>query len=126
MFFAESADLLPIVNSATPWVYTSAYIHSKELRFPLLDPKRHEPARYTLRLHFAEPEDLSPGDRRFDIIVQGKPVATAFDIVAAAGGSRRAHIVEFASIAVTDMLRISFKPLGLHPPLLCGFQLHRE
>jgi hypothetical protein len=126
MFFAESADLLPVANSATPWVYASGYRADKELRFPLLDPKRHERARYTLRLHLAEPEDLTAGERVFDIIVQGERLAPAFDIVAAAGAPRRAHVVEFAGIAVSDFLRISLKPAGDRPPVLCGFEVIQE
>ena len=126
MFFAESADLLAVANSAKAWLYASGYRATRELRFPLLDPKRHKPATYTLRLHLAEPEDLKPGERVFDIVVQGKTVEPAFDAVAVCGGPRRAHIAEFAGIKVTDHLRILLKPLGERPPVLCGFEIVQE
>jgi hypothetical protein len=41
---------------------------------------------YTLRLHFAEPTYTRPGDRRFDVWVNGQKRLAAFDIVAEAGG----------------------------------------
>ena len=40
---------------------------------------------YRLELKFAEIENKSPGQRQFDVIVNGQPYLIAFDIAALAG-----------------------------------------
>jgi len=49
---------------------------------------------YTINLHFAEtnPTVISAGERLFDISVNGKKVATNYDIFAAAGGALKAVV----------------------------------
>jgi hypothetical protein len=87
------------------------------------------PWRYSVRLHFAEPRDLEPGERVFDVFVQGKKVLEGFDIVKAAGGTWKAVVVELSGIEVTTDLRIEMKPSrpGLsRGPLLCGLELVAE
>ena len=39
-----------------------------------------------VRLFFAELEGLKPGERVFDVAIQGKPVLKRFDIAGEAGG----------------------------------------
>jgi hypothetical protein len=48
-----------------------------------------EGRRCTVRLHFAEPEGKGPGERVFDVSIQGQPVLSAFDIAKEAGGPDR-------------------------------------
>jgi outer membrane protein assembly factor BamB len=97
---------------------------------PITVSGRHEvPWRYAVRLHFVELRDLAPGERRFDVLVQGKKVLDDFDIVKAAGGTRTAVVVELSGIEVKTDLRIVMKPSrpGLsHGPLLCGIELAAE
>ena len=54
---------------------------------------------YTLRLHFTEPDFLSPGNRTFDIVVDGTLLADNYDIRAAAGAALRAVAPSFAVTA---------------------------
>ena len=51
-------------------------------------------ASYTLRLHFAERDRNGPGQRLFDVAVNGAPLLRHFDIFAAAGGQNRAVIAQ--------------------------------
>ncbi len=51
---------------------------------------------YVLRLYFSEPFNLSPGQRLFDIALNGSLAASKFDIVAAAGAPNRAVGEQFA------------------------------
>ena len=37
--------------------------------------------RHTVRLHFAEPDDVKPGERVFDVKLQGNVVLRDFDVV---------------------------------------------
>ena len=82
-----------------------------------------------MRLHFAEPRDLEPGERVFDVLVQGNKVLEGFDIVKAAEGRWKAVVVELSGIEVKTNLRIEMTPSrpGLsREPLLCGIELLAE
>ena len=50
---------------------------------------------YEVTLHFAEPQNFSVGDRKFDILIEGQTVETDFDIVEAAGGNKKAITATF-------------------------------
>jgi len=81
---------------------------------------------YTVRLVFAEPEPLRPGERVFGVKLQDRPVLTRFDIVKEAGGSRRGVVREFRGIRAADALVIEFLPSGAKPALICGVELIAE
>jgi hypothetical protein len=52
-------------------------------------------ARYEVRLHFAEIYWLGVGDRLFNVAINGQPALANFDIIAAAGGPRKAVVESF-------------------------------
>ncbi len=82
---------------------------------------------YSLKLYFAEKDDLKTGDRIFDIYVQGKPVLKDFDIAKEAGGAGRPIAVDIGSIGVTENIDIELKasdPNSPHKPLICGIEFH--
>jgi outer membrane protein assembly factor BamB len=85
-------------------------------------------APYTVRLYFAEPEDLAPGLRVFDVELQGRLVLPAFDVVKAAGGVRRGIIKEFHGVTVEHDLTIKFtRAKGqTNGPLLNGVEMILE
>jgi len=89
------------------------------------------PRQYTVRLHFAELGDVSPGRRVFDVKLQDKVVLKDFDIVGAAGGVRRAVVKEFAHVSAGDILTLEFAPrAGVLAsdtvPVLSGIELFVE
>ena len=121
-------ETLAIAGTDMPWVFTSGYENSKPLRFKLVDAGQPA-ATYTVKLYFAEPRDVKPGERVFSVRLQGKEVAASCDIVAEANGPRRALVKEFRGIAVKDFLEIALTPLAaskVKQPLLCGFEAIRE
>lgn len=65
-----------------------------------------ETENYMVRLHFAEPDDVKPGERVFDIILQDKVIAKDFDIIKAAGGKNKALIKEFKNIKAGKKLTL--------------------
>jgi hypothetical protein len=87
-----------------------------------------EKAKYTVRLYFAEPEEVQPGQRVFDIAIEGQPVLANFDIVKEAGAARRGIVREFKGITVQDKLTLNFNSKTPAPwtPLLCGVELVAE
>ncbi len=81
---------------------------------------------YTVRLVFAEPEEIRAGQRVFDVKLQGREVLPALDIVKQAGGSRRGIVREFRGVKAAGALEIEFVPHSAKPPLICGVELIAE
>lgn len=81
----------------------------------------------TVRLHFAELADAQPGDRVFDVLVQGEPVLEQFDIVREAGGVRHAITRQFEHVEAKDALTIECRPSQSKlPPLVNGIEIRAE
>jgi hypothetical protein len=83
-----------------------------------------QPAEYTVRLYFAEPERVNPGERVFDVALQGRPVLQNMDI-AAAGGLQRGIVREFRDVVVTDELTIKLdrSGTGRYGPVISGVEM---
>lgn len=92
-------------------------------------PKSYdEPRRVTVRLHFAEIDDVKPGQRVFDVRLQGKPVLENFDVVAAAGGVCTPVVREFAGVTARRAVFLEFVPKSAAPaadsaPILSAIEL---
>ena len=80
---------------------------------------------HTVRLVFAELEDLKQGQRVFDVSLQGQTVLADFDIVKAGGGAFRAVVKEFKGVRVGRHLAVSFSP-KTGRALLCGLEVLAE
>ncbi len=78
---------------------------------------------YTVTLYFAEPEDLAPGKRVFDVALQGTQVLKNFDIVGEAGGARRLVTKQFEGVKVKEALTVTLTPTGSAAPVLCGIEM---
>lgn len=63
---------------------------------------------YQVRLHFAEPNDYEVGDRKFDIMAEDQMIASSFDIVAHANGTKRATTLTFNVTPDDNMLDLTF------------------
>lgn len=67
---------------------------------------------YTVTLHFAETYRDKPGDRVFDVSIEGKRVLAAFDVVKEAGKPLTAVVKSFPDVQVADgELTIEFTEL---------------
>jgi len=66
--------------------------------------------RYTVRFHFAEPDDVKPGERVFDVKLQGKVILKDFDVVKEAGGRRRALVKEFKGVEARNTMTLEMAP----------------
>jgi len=88
--------------------------------------------RYTVRLHFADPDNDQPGRRVFDVALQGEPILRGFDIAKEAGGRNRGLVKEYKSVKVDDKLILEFNSSnssdsdGKSAPILCGIEVVRE
>ncbi|HJZ90921.1 MAG TPA: PQQ-binding-like beta-propeller repeat protein [Gemmataceae bacterium] len=113
------------VSGPLPWVAASGVKNVEGMAIKLR-PDGADDRAYTVRLHFAEPEDLKPGDRVFDVTIQSRKLLDDFDVVKDAGAPHVAVVKEFRGVRVEDELRISFHPEGKRGAILCGVEVVEE
>ena len=81
-------------------------------------------ARYTVRLHFAELTWTAPGQRVFNVAINGTSVLSGFDIFAAAGAQNKAVVEQFTAVANTaGQIVISFAQAGADNPEINGIEV---
>jgi len=88
-------DTSGVISAAPQAVYQSERYGALSYVIPGLTAG----AAYRVRLHFAEIFFSAPGQRVFNVAINGSPVLSAFDIVTAAGGPNRALVEEFIANA---------------------------
>ena len=83
---------------------------------------------YTVRLHFAEPDDIEVGQRVFDVGIQGQTVLKDFDVVDQAGGRLCGVMREFPNVNLNGFLTITLTPKAgqEYGPILAGVELIAE
>ncbi|MFV2069878.1 MAG: malectin domain-containing carbohydrate-binding protein, partial [Pirellulales bacterium] len=86
------------------------------------EPSAHK---YTVRLYFAELSGRRPGERVFDVSLQGRMVLQNFDIWQAAGRANVGIVREFTAIRIADALTIRLEPKQGRP-LISGIELMFE
>ena len=91
-------------------------------------PAEEVPTRpYSVLLHFIDPDTgVQPGQRVFDVAIQGKTVLRGFDIVKEAGGPNRQIVRRFKGVPVGKELNITLKPTTDREPVLCGIEVVEE
>jgi len=113
-----------IEGEALAWVGASGGRGLRTLTVTLAEEAEQERS-YTVTLYFAEPEEVKPGERVFDVALQGQQVLTGFDIVKEAGAPNRVIAREFQDIAVRDDLSMTLAP-SVGAPVLCGIKAVAE
>jgi hypothetical protein len=129
-FFARSHEGLPIRGTGRPWLFASGVRGHYRAEIPLLGDGQ-EPASYTVRLGFCELDCDRPGERLFDIKLQGELVAEDFDIFREAGRRYAAVVKEFRHVEVKDSLLLELiseieAPGAARAPLLNSIEILRE
>ncbi len=85
---------------------TRNFTHTSYAIQPLSDAPAA--ARYTVRLHFCELDGAAPGERVFDVLLNGKPAATGLDIAREAG-PMKALVKEFRGVTCTTSLDVELR-----------------
>jgi outer membrane protein assembly factor BamB len=119
----------PAKNAAAPFVFDTAIRGLKRCVVPVTTPA-HGKGRYRVRLGFSAPPGDKPGQRVFDVRLNGKTVLAGFDIVKEAGAADRAIWKEFALDLETDLILVlvakTDKPTAHQMPLINGLAILRE
>ena len=125
-FFSNDGDATERAPSQLRWVTSSGGRGLLRCAIPLLGEK-DDPATYRLKLYFAAELGDRPGQRVFDVRVQGKPVLQQVDVTAQSAG-RGFMSAEIDDIAVTGNLVIELQPAKAKPtsdqlPILSGIEV---
>ena len=125
---SEQNMMMKFMNRAR--LHDDAFVAVRSSGFRRVYPQpssRDKSKRYRLVLHFAELSDAEPGDRVFDISVQGQRVVGDFDIAREAGGRYRAVTREVRGVEADASIRVEFQPrTGKLPPILNGIEIHAD
>jgi outer membrane protein assembly factor BamB len=113
------------VAGELPWVAASGVRGVEGVAIKVL-PGESAARYYTVRLFFAEPDDVKRGERVFGVTVQGRRVLDDLDIVKEAGRPLKAVVKEVRGVRVNNELRLSFRPTGKLPAVLCGVEVIEE
>ena len=114
---SNTISLAGVANAAPEAVYQTA----REGVFTYTIPGFTAGSTHTVTLHFAELYWSNPGQRVFDVAINGKPVLTNFDIVAAAGSNYHAVVEQFTTTANSSgQIVISFTNGTADQPLVNG------
>lgn len=110
------------------WVAASGVTGLRSFKIDLAG-EDDEPRRYTVRLHFLEPDDVQSGERVFDVKIQGKTAIEALDVVREAGGRNRTLLKEVAKVEAGVTLLIELIPTAqakLPTSVLSGIEIQGE
>jgi outer membrane protein assembly factor BamB len=113
------------------WIASSGVIGAAEISLPTVTPAPKKPAaagaarKYTVRLHFVEPEGRKPGERVFSVALEGKVVLTDLDVVKEAGAPNRPLVREIQGVEIAGNLEIRLTAAA-GATVLCGVELIAE
>ncbi len=120
-------NTLRIKEGSYPWVDASGLEGVTDLEIQLSAETQAEMT-YSITLYFAELDDtVRPGERVFDVAVQGILIRDNLDIVRESGGIMREVSVRVPKVNIRDsVLRISLKPqTGSRKAILNGIHIER-
>lgn len=100
-----------VANTKDASLYSSERWSSGPFHYQFAVPE----GRYRIRLKFAEVYYSKPGQRRFDVKINGVTVLPDFDILQQAGGANRAIDREFPVDVRDELVTIEFLPVVSNP-----------
>jgi outer membrane protein assembly factor BamB len=114
-----------INGRAYDWVACSGVYGASTINIQLDRDSAVAESPYSVRLHFAEMDDVAVNQRVFDVSVQGQKVLTDFDVLEQAGSARHAVVKEFRRILAGDTLKIDLTAkTGI--TVICGLEIVAE
>jgi outer membrane protein assembly factor BamB len=129
-FFCHHSSRIKVLpgSPGLSWVAASGVRNITAVTLTLSKEPTPQPRNYTVRLHFAEVDQIAPAERVFQVRLQDRPAAAEIDIAKQAG-AMTALVKEFRSVPVSDKLKVSFEPrgpAGSPGAVLCGIEVVAE
>jgi beta-glucanase (GH16 family) len=117
-------DISAVTDPAPEKVYLTQRVGTGVGSFGYFIPGLIPGATYKVRLHFAEGFFKTPGNRLFDVAIDGQTVLNNFDIVAVAGAANKAVIEEFSVKADRyGLVMLQFLVGSVNLPSVRGLEL---
>ncbi|MCH8047678.1 MAG: hypothetical protein IID44_28625, partial [Planctomycetes bacterium] len=125
----RSSRFTPIENADPPFVFASTLVGLKRCVLPVVRPEDGT-GTFRVRLGFSAMPGDQPGQRLFDVRLNGRTVLKDFDVAAQAGGQNRAvwkeFTIEVESDVVLDMIPKSVTTDPARLPILNALEIVRE
>ena len=102
------------------------YLFQRLVPVAYAEPPPHPRRFYDVVLHFAELEDVGPGERVFDVALQGEAVLSGVDVVKEAGGRNTALVRTVSGVEARDKLTIELVSRSPEPPIISGLELRYD
>lgn len=99
-----------VLSENTPWISASAICGVRSMEITLAGANEVPETSYSVKLWFSELEDKDPGEREFDIVIQGKKVIEGLDIVKEAGKTDKEIIKSYYGIKAGKTMKIDLVP----------------
>lgn len=103
----------PIANTSTPYLYQSERWNSSAFSYQVNAPFQF----VHVVLKFAEIFFSKPGQRVFNVVINGTQVLTNFDIIAAAGAANTAIDMDFVILPNNGTITVQFVPVVSNPKI---------
>jgi outer membrane protein assembly factor BamB len=123
-WFTQHSSLVP--EGDLKWVAASGARGLRSLTWAL---PPLEATKGTVRLVFAEPDGVRPGERLFSVSVQGREVLRDFDMARESGSEGGSVVKEFGSLPLGQTLTVTLSPASgaaRQEPVLCGIAVIPE
>jgi outer membrane protein assembly factor BamB len=106
------------------WITSSGV---KDIRRLLIPAAFVPETNYELTLFFAEPEASAPGERVFDVYLQGEKCGSGIDPFALAGERNSGRALTLPAVQLNGSLQLDFHPQpgSRYSALLCGLELRQ-
>jgi outer membrane protein assembly factor BamB len=110
-FYRIRKEPVSVDSKETAWIAASAVGGIRSLEITLSKEEVHSESVYRVVLHFSELEEKLPGDRVFNVNIQGNKVLENFDIVKEAGKTNTEVVKSVSGIRAGKTLRIDMTPV---------------
>ena len=117
-----------VSSGQIPWVTASSVEAVERIVIGLGErPDADTQRRFTVKLYFTEPDTtVRPGERVFDVMLQGKTVDKQFDIAKQTNGPLRSLVTTHQNVLLGDSLEIILSPQTDRKPVLSGVEIIEE
>ncbi len=130
-YYRHNSDDLVVQGTSSPWLYASGCRGLRSATLALFpegpsELPEAEPKSYTVRLHFAELQDVGPDQRVFDVKLQDAVVLEGLDVVRETVAPNTALVKEFRGIQAANTIKPELVPRTDREPIISAIEIYEE